>query len=231
MKQATHELSTIPVACFIGWSNTGKTGFIEACAAELTARGVTVGAAKCVHHGRSFNLPGKDSSRFLQAGAESALVSEAETVVSIPTPADWDRPFLARLFPAARAVLVEGHLVDGAVRGLVGGAARDEAALKQPLSGFDVLVTGHAALAETAREAGLRVYAPEQFRDFIDHLLQPLFSGGTMEDRNVSVTISGAEVPMNPFVKDLVENVVLGLVKALKKTDPDGEIVIRIGKK
>lgn len=52
-----------------------------------------------------------------------------------------------------------------------------------------------------------------------------------MEDRNVSVTISGTEVPMNPFVKDLVANVVLGLVKTLKKTDPEGEIVIRIGKK
>jgi hypothetical protein len=52
-----------------------------------------------------------------------------------------------------------------------------------------------------------------------------------MEDRTVSVSISGAEVPMNPFVKDLVANVVLGLVKTLKKTDPEGEIVIRIGKK
>lgn len=52
-----------------------------------------------------------------------------------------------------------------------------------------------------------------------------------MEDRTVSVTISGAEVPMNPFVKDLVANVVLGLVKTLKKTDPEGEIVIRIGRK
>lgn len=52
-----------------------------------------------------------------------------------------------------------------------------------------------------------------------------------MEDRDVSVAISGAEVPMNPFVQDLVANVVLGLVKTLKKTDPDGEIVIRIGRK
>ncbi|MFH2113347.1 MAG: molybdopterin-guanine dinucleotide biosynthesis protein MobB, partial [Spirochaetota bacterium] len=182
---------SIPIACFIGWSNTGKTGFMEACTAELTARGVSAGAAKCVRHAGSFNLPGKDSSRFFQAGAEAALVSEAETVVSIPTPAGWNRPFLARLFPTARAVLVEGRLVDGAVRVLVGGSARDEAALKQPLSGFDVLVTGHTALAELARQAGLRVYAPEQFREFIDHFL----SGGTMEDRSASVTISGAEVP------------------------------------
>ncbi len=227
MTRAPQESTEIPIACFIGWSDTGKTGFIEACARELTARGITVGAAKCVRHAGSFNLPGKDSSRFFTAGAESALVSEAETVVSIRTPDGWDRPFLARLFPAARAVLVEGYLVDGAVKVLVGGAAQDEAALKQPLSGFDVLVTRHAELAEIARMAGLKVYAPEQYREFIDCFL----SGGTMEERNVSVSISGAEVPMNPFVKDLVANVVLGLVKTLKKTDPDGEIVIRISKK
>jgi molybdopterin-guanine dinucleotide biosynthesis protein B len=171
MKQAPKESTRIPIACFIGWSNTGKTGFIEACAAELTARGVAVGAAKCVRHAGSFNLPGKDSSRFFVAGAESALVSEAETVVSIRTPGSWDRPFLARLFPEARAVLVEGHLVDGAVRVLVGGAAQDEAALKQPLAGFDVLVTSSVALADQARKAGLRVYTPEQYRDFIDHFL------------------------------------------------------------
>lgn len=52
-----------------------------------------------------------------------------------------------------------------------------------------------------------------------------------MDDRDVSVAISGTEVPMNPFVKDLVANVVLGLVKTLKKTDPDGEIVIKISRK
>jgi molybdopterin-guanine dinucleotide biosynthesis protein B len=172
MKQASQESAIILIACFVGWSNTGKTGFIEACAAELTARGVPAGAAKCVRHSGSFNLPGKDSSRFFQAGAESALISEAETVLSVPTPVNWDRPFLARLFPAARVLLLEGHLVEGAVNVLVGGPARDEAALKQPLADFDVLVTDHAPLAETARKAGLKAYAPEQFRDFIDHFLQ-----------------------------------------------------------
>ena len=227
MRHTAYDPSFVPVACFIGWSNTGKTGFIEACAAELTARGVGAGAVKCVRHPGSFNLPGKDSSRFFQAGAESALVSETETVVSVQTPMDWDRPFLTRLFPSAKAVLVEGHLVEGALRILVGGAAQDEANLKQPLSGFDVLITQHSALAEQAKNAGLRVYSPEQFREFIDYFL----SGGSMEDRKVSVSISGTEVPMNPFVQDLVANVVLGLVKTLKKADPDGEIVIKIGKK
>lgn len=174
MSQATSALTKIPIACFVGWSNTGKTTFIEACAAELSSRGIPVGTAKCVRHPGSFNLPGKDSSRFFQAGAESALISEAETLISIRTPAVWDRPFLARLFPEARVVLVEGHVFEGAVRVLVGGSARDEGELKQPLKDFEVLVTNQESLMKAARQAGLKVFAPEQFRDFTDSCLQAL---------------------------------------------------------
>jgi hypothetical protein len=50
-----------------------------------------------------------------------------------------------------------------------------------------------------------------------------------MEERKVTVTCNGVEVPMHPFVKDMVENVVLGLMKPLKQTEVDGEFVIRIG--
>lgn len=50
-----------------------------------------------------------------------------------------------------------------------------------------------------------------------------------METRQVTVTTGGVEVPINAFIKETIENVVVGLVKPLKKTDIDGEIVIRIG--
>jgi hypothetical protein len=50
-----------------------------------------------------------------------------------------------------------------------------------------------------------------------------------MEERKVTVTCNGVEVPMQPFVKDMVESVVLGLLKPLKKTEIDGELVVRIG--
>jgi hypothetical protein len=50
-----------------------------------------------------------------------------------------------------------------------------------------------------------------------------------MEERKVSVTCNGVEVPLQAFVKDMVESIVLGLLKPLKQTDIDGEFVIRIG--
>ena len=214
------------IACFIGWSNTGKTGFVEACAASLARRGVAVGAVKCVHHEGSFNLRGKDSTRFFEAGADAALVSDDETVIVRRTPSSWNRPYAESLFPEAEVVLIEGRIVDGAVKALVGGPAVDEAGLKRPLHEFDVLITGNPGLAARAIDAGLAVFDPEGSESFIDRYL----TGGIMEDRKLTVTTGGVELPLNPFVNETITNVVLALLKPLKKTDLDGEIVIKLAK-
>ncbi len=212
-------------ACFIGWSDTGKTGFMEACAATLVGLGRAVGAIKCVHHAGSFNLPGKDSTRFFETGAEAALVSDDETVLVGRTPPAWGRPYAESLFPDAEVVLIEGRIVDGAVKVLVGGAAVDEAGLKRPLAGFDVLVTGNSGLAERARAAGLVVFGPEDSEAFT----QSYLTGVCMEERDVTVTTSGIDVPINAFIMETIQNVVIGMLKPLKKTNLEGEIVIRIG--
>ncbi|HOZ71360.1 MAG TPA: molybdopterin-guanine dinucleotide biosynthesis protein MobB [Spirochaetales bacterium] len=213
------------LASFIGWSNTGKTGFVEACAAALSARGVGVAAVKCVRHGGSFNLEGKDTSRFFAAGAETALVAAEETVRVSRTPPDWGRAWVESLFPSADVILIEGRVVEGATRVLVAGGATGLEGLKAPLDGFDALVTAERGLSALAAASGLSVFSPGESGAFIERYL----SGGSMESRDVTVTTGGVEVPINPFIKETIENVVVGLVKPLKKTDIDGEIVIRIG--
>jgi molybdopterin-guanine dinucleotide biosynthesis protein MobB len=231
------------LACFIGWSNTGKTGFMEACAQELSGRGIPVATIKAVHHRAGLNPPGKDTSRCFAAGAEAALVSETETILSIVTPAAWDQPgqtadYLARLFPAARVVLVEGRVLAGAIRILVGGPASDESGLKRPLADFDVLVTNQPGLAARATGQGLKVFAPDGFRDFLDSCILDSCilnapegaTGGNMAGREVKITISGKELPLNPFASAMVESVVLGLLQPMKNADSDGEIAITIGK-
>jgi len=212
-------------ACFIGWSNTGKTGFIERCITELDARSMSVGAIKCVHHGSSFNLPGKDSTRFFSAGAVAALVSDDETIRVEQTPAGWSSDYAQSVFPAADIILVEGRVVPGAIRVLVGGPAATADGLKRPLADFDVLITDAADMAEVAARAGLVVFGSDQAGLFIEHYFM---GGNAMKDRTVTVTNGGKDVPLNPFVKETFENVVLGLMKALKDVTPDEEIIIKI---
>ncbi len=215
----------IRVASFIGWSNTGKTGFIEACLRELTRRGISAGAVKFVHHGGSFNLPGKDTSRFFEAGAGTALATDGELVAIRRPPEAWDQAALERLFPEARVALLEGRIIEGAYRLLVGGPAASEAELKRPLAGFDALITDNADLAAIAAAQGLEHFGTADIAPCIDTIL-----GGTaMEDRTLTILNDGQEVPLNPFVKETFENVILGLFKTLKKVNPDGSIVITIG--
>jgi len=47
--------------------------------------------------------------------------------------------------------------------------------------------------------------------------------------RDVRVTSGGNVVPMIPFVKEIIEGVLLGILRTLKKCDPDAELVVTIG--
>lgn len=57
-------------ATFIGWSNTGKTGLITDLIGGFYSRGYRVSALKSSHVPADFDVPGKDTDRFFQSGAE-----------------------------------------------------------------------------------------------------------------------------------------------------------------
>lgn len=64
-----------PVISIVGRSNSGKTTLIERLIPELKRRGFRVGTVK--HYRRPFemDLPGKDSWRHKNAGAEVSIIS------------------------------------------------------------------------------------------------------------------------------------------------------------
>lgn len=214
-------MSPKTIASFFGWSETGKTTFIESAIHGLIARGLPCAALKVTKHPGSFLVPGKDSTRFFEAGAQAALMGGPETVLTLRSPGTLDRAFLDRLFPDARIVLIEGAEVEGALRVLAAGAAVSEAELKLPLGKVDALITGDPGLAARAAEAGVRSLVPDDIDGFIKLLEE------TME-RDVTVTCGGKNVPMNPFVKGLVRDVSLAVINSLKKVEEGEEIVIRI---
>ncbi len=48
-------------------------------------------------------------------------------------------------------------------------------------------------------------------------------------DREVELTVGGKKIPLNDFVREMIANVVLGMVGSLKKVDIQLEIVLRVG--
>src|SRR5207249_4477106 len=64
----------IPIVCFVGRSNSGKTTLIERLIPELVQAGYRVATIKHAGHGFNLDTEGKDSWRHKQAGASTVIV-------------------------------------------------------------------------------------------------------------------------------------------------------------
>lgn len=64
----------VPIVCFVGRSNSGKTTLIERVIPELIQSGYKVATVKHAGHGFDLDTEGKDSWRHKQAGASSVVV-------------------------------------------------------------------------------------------------------------------------------------------------------------
>ncbi|MCA1957839.1 MAG: molybdopterin-guanine dinucleotide biosynthesis protein B [Nitrospira sp.] len=67
-------MMAIPIICFVGRSNSGKTTFIERLIPELVRVGYKVATVKHAGHGFDLDTEGKDSWRHKRAGASSVVV-------------------------------------------------------------------------------------------------------------------------------------------------------------
>lgn len=109
MNQAEELYRTnIPVIAFAGYSGSGKTTLIESLIPELKGMGLRVAVIK--HDGHRFEIDheGKDSWRFVQAGADITVIASGEQTAYI---ARRETP-LAQLLCRIRDVdliLVEGY--------------------------------------------------------------------------------------------------------------------------
>jgi molybdopterin-guanine dinucleotide biosynthesis protein B len=64
----------VPILCFVGRSNSGKTTLIERLLPELVRHGYKISTVKHAGHGFDLDTEGKDSWRHKQAGAASVIV-------------------------------------------------------------------------------------------------------------------------------------------------------------
>ncbi|HET9961460.1 MAG TPA: molybdopterin-guanine dinucleotide biosynthesis protein B, partial [Nitrospiraceae bacterium] len=64
----------VPILCFVGRSNSGKTTLIERVIPELVRAGYKVATVKHAGHGFDLDTEGKDSWRHKQAGASSVII-------------------------------------------------------------------------------------------------------------------------------------------------------------
>ncbi|WP_207637563.1 molybdopterin-guanine dinucleotide biosynthesis protein B [Desulfotruncus alcoholivorax] len=101
---------SVPVISVVGWSNSGKTTFLEKLVAELKARGIKVGIIKHHHGPFEIDRPGKDTWRLFQAGAEcTAIAGPGKVGLVIRSEEDMPPGDIAALMPGVDLVITEGY--------------------------------------------------------------------------------------------------------------------------
>jgi molybdopterin-guanine dinucleotide biosynthesis protein B len=72
-----------PILSVVGYSDSGKTTYLERLIPELVKRNVRIIAVKHDVHGFEVDKPGKDSYRLKQAGAAAAIISSPKKIAVI----------------------------------------------------------------------------------------------------------------------------------------------------
>ena len=152
------------VVGFTGHSGSGKTTLIEKVLEALISRDRKVSAIKSSHHGTDIDVPGKDSYRFRQAGAQevvlvSDLMRETEEPVSL-------KDILSRLSPVD-IVLVEGYKSEENIPHIL--VHRKDAGLQAPVltSSVVAVATDDDSLALPEGIAKLDVNNPVAVANFV----------------------------------------------------------------
>lgn len=97
-----------PILAFSAYSGTGKTTLIEKLINALKEKGVRVAAIKHDGHDFEVDYPGKDSWRYIKAGADTAVISSnSKTALIMQEGVSLGRA--AAMMCGVDLILVEGY--------------------------------------------------------------------------------------------------------------------------
>jgi molybdopterin-guanine dinucleotide biosynthesis adapter protein len=190
----------------VGRSRSGKTGLIKGLIPELRKKGLRVAAVKHCPHGFTLDLEGKDSWEFMAAGSDGVgmVGPDRLAVIRKETPGRRFSGSAARWFPEADIVLVEGG------PGIAG------------LKKIEVLRKGEKPAAAAAEllafvsEGPAAGPAPRFRPDDIGAIAAFLETKALEAESVIRVTVDGTDLRLNPFVRTIFENAILGMVGSLK---------------
>jgi molybdopterin-guanine dinucleotide biosynthesis protein B len=242
------------VLVITGFKESGKTSLIETLIGELRRRGHRVGAIKHTIRPYPIDISGKDTWRYMEAGAEaSALLTPEESAVFFHHPLDLNEAI--HLLGDLDLVLLEGFKeLDRVPRIIV---AREMDEVKQLRNGLEIAVTGEI-VRSTVKELEIPLLdsnAVEALADLVEEKSMPLLPGlncgkcgysscselamAVLADEaeamgcvnllseETQVFVDGAPLNINPFVGKVVRNVVMGIVSALKGVEAPKTVEVR----
>jgi molybdopterin-guanine dinucleotide biosynthesis protein B len=198
-----------PVVCVVGRDGSGKTHIIEGIARELKARGRRVATVARSAEGPALECVTKDAERYASAGSDMIVVGSPDAVTCVRL-VDEEVSLDELIWTVGEEydlVLAEGFRESGfpkieVHRAAVGGGLicrKDELLALASDTPFDIDVP-RFGLEDAAGLAGL-----------LEEKVLP-----TILEEDASVYVDGIHLPIALFVRKMVANTVIGMLRNLK---------------
>ncbi len=197
----------LPIVSIVGKSKSGKTTLIEKLIRELKSRGYRVATIKHAPHGMSFDEPGKDSWRHIDAGSEATAVSSPDKLVLIkPVAPDITLDEIAHFFGEDYDIILAEGFKQGSAPKIE--VHRKEVGL--PLSGIKKLI---AIATDETLETKTRQFSLEDIAGLADFLEKGFIKP---QRERVSLYVNNVNISLSVFPREIITNVVLALAATLR---------------
>lgn len=211
------------VLTVVGIHHTGKTTIVEKITEELRKRGYRVGSVKEIHfEDFAIDTEGTNTHRHKMAGSQLVTARGLyETDILFQEKLSMDRILK---FYDHDYVILEG-VTDIKVPKIISATTEEE--VLERLDENTIAISGK--ISNRLKEfKGLPVINPiENTKELVD-LIEEKVEDYIKEPYNIKLQIGERDIEMVPFVKNILVNVVLGLVKELKGYEEGKDIKIHL---
>jgi molybdopterin-guanine dinucleotide biosynthesis protein B len=199
-------LSDVPIIAFSGFSESGKTTFIEKLIPELKHRGYRIATIKQSHHEMVF-APGKDSERHLAAGSEvSMLVTPNQMMLVKPLEEEASIDDLIRVLGDDYDIIIcEGFKYSDIPKLVV---------YRQGIGAFPLgLSNVIGVITDEELDIQTRQYSFEDVEAVADMLEEEII---IPHASRINISVNNTAVPLIEFPRSIISRTILGMLTALK---------------
>jgi molybdopterin-guanine dinucleotide biosynthesis adapter protein len=211
-----------PIITFIGWHDSGKNSLAVQVVRYLKTFGYNVAVIKSSNElGIAFDTPGTDTDKQRQAGADSILFVAPDQMVLQTKGSNLSLNTLAHhFFPDADIIIGEGFK-----------GARLVSKIEVVNDKNQVLrdeVHGVIAVATDLDIAGEHVFRLDQAEDLAYFIRKRFLLTRRKPEHSASLLVNGKNIPLKPFVQEVLTGTIVGFIDSLKFADGATEIDLRI---
>ncbi len=196
-----------PIISIVGNSKSGKTTLIEKLIRELKSRGYRVATIKHALKHVTFDKPGKDSWRHIQAGSDATVISSQDRMALIkPVTPNLTLDEIAQIFGEDYDII----LAEGFKQG---NAPKIEVHRRETgpfLTDIKKLI---AIASDEPLETKTRQFSLEDVKGLADLLEEGFIK---LQGDRLSLYINNALIPLSMFPKESIMKVVLAMTSSLK---------------